>query len=300
MRRCLVGMLLAVLGIGAAYAAPPSPLQQVIQAAKTRALNGAWVDWPRIEREAMALQQASRDGNGTDAAIAYVLKALDDGHSFYIPPAVARAERSIPTPDGSTTTGTPDQNARTMERPPIAQASAKPDAHGYLRINGWRGAGAQIASATHQVRNALVAALAHGSCGLVLDVSGNTGGNMWPMMGGIAPLYDEGTIQRFDARVGQGQRIRIVGGVLHSNDSAFPNVPDLVSLPATPRHIALLLGKRTASSGEILALGFHAQSNVRSFGRPTAGKTSANSTVTLSNGGMASITTAALRDRNDI
>lgn len=71
-------------------------------------------------------------------------------------------------------------------------------------------------------------------------------------------------------------------------------------LAQAPRHIALVAGPRTASSGEILALGFKGQDNVRVFGRPTAGATTANRSFRLANGGLLALTTSRILDRNGL
>lgn len=277
--------LFSVLGApAAASGAQQDALQEVLEYTQARALHADRVDWVRVTGAAVELQQRHGGELGTDLAIAYVLRELGDGHSFYRPPA----DRRPPLPARSD---------KMPAKPEIAQVDTDGGRYPRLSINGWAGRGGEIAEATRRVRQAAVQAMATPRCGLVLDVSHNRGGNMWPMMGGIAPLYDEGMLEQFRARHGRGTQVRVVDGVLHSNAGPFPDVTGLPPLPHRPRYIALMLGKATASSGEILALGFRHQANVRSFGTPTAGKTSANSTLNLSNGGMAAITTAVLVDR---
>ena len=150
------------------------------------------------------------------------------------------------------------------------------------------------------VRNALNEALSHDACGLVIDVAANTGGNMWPMMGGIAPLYDEGSLQTFETREGRRNVVNVKDGVLRMNAQTKPAVAGIPPVLAAPSHIALIVGPRTASSAEILALGFRYQDNVRLFGQPTHGATTANSTHVLSNGAVLALTTARILDRRGV
>lgn len=116
------------------------------------------------------------------------------------------------------------------------------------------------------------------------------------MMGGIAPLYDDGVLETFQGRRDERQVVNVHAGLLRMGDSVFPRV-ELPELVRTPRRVAILLGSGTMSSGEILALGFKGQRNVRFFGQPTRGLTTANQTIRLANGGMVGLTTAYILDR---
>jgi C-terminal processing protease CtpA/Prc len=53
----------------------------------------------------------------------------------------------------------------------------------------------------------------------------------------------------------------------------------------------------TASSGEATAISFRGRANTRSFGSPTGGRSTANSTFTLSDGVRLLLTTATMVDR---
>ncbi|MCC7247798.1 MAG: hypothetical protein IT473_04160 [Lysobacter sp.] len=280
----LVGCAVAVLAADPASATDPV-VAQATALARDKALKAEAVDWATVEREAQALASAEPGEAGRTAAIRYVLKALGDGHSSYRPPqALPSAESPKPAPEKA--------------RRPIAE-SATGARFGRLIVNAWTGPSEAVPAATGVVRDALVQSLAVDRCGLIVDVSSNHGGNMWPMMGGIAPLYDEGTLETFENRAGMRQRVNVRGGVLHMNESAFPRLENLIPLAHKPAYVAIVLGRRTASSGEILALGFKGQRNVRFFGRPTAGATTANASLRLENGGLLALTTSWILDRGD-
>jgi carboxyl-terminal processing protease len=279
--------------------APMDPvLAEVIRHASTQALNATQVDWPATSAEAARRFAPSGDEKSRTDAIRYVLAQLRDGHSHYRPPLAAGRDGLARPGDRSGSAAVPGGGRWT--RPPIAEASRTRGGFGRLEIRAWTGHGAAIATATRKVRAELLEALSHDSCGVVIDVGANGGGNMWPMMGGIAPLYDDGLLLTFAARAVPSTRVKVRGGRLHLGDEAFPRVDDLPPLATRPRFIALVVGRRTASSGEILALGFRHQANVRVFGAATAGATTANSTFPLANGGLLALTTAQLQDRNGV
>lgn len=262
-------------------------LDSVIAAARTQGINGEAPDWPVVEREAYALLAKTPGEAGRTAAIRHVLAALDDGHSFYIPPAAASGAAHAPVPDGASAPLVP---------PPIAVAHDTVQHVGHLEINAWSGPRSAIPAATQQVRDALNLALADARCGLVIDVAKNSGGNMYPMMGGIAPLYDDGVLETFQGRGAERQVVNVHAGQLRVDDNVFPRA-ELAAAVRKPGHIAILLGPGTMSSGEILALGFKGQRNVRFFGRATHGATTANQSIPLENGGMVALTTARILDR---
>lgn len=261
-------------------------LQEVIVHARRHALNAPRVDWPRAEAEAHVLSREAGGEEGRLRAIHHVLRALGDRHSTYVPAARLAAAPA--------TAGSPAAPL------PIAESREPREGFGHLVIHAWSSPFDGVPEATLAVRHALNEALRHDACGLIIDVAGNHGGNMWPMMGGIAPLYDEGTLETFERRDGTRNAINVAEGVLRTNDKVSPDVPGLPAVAREPRFIAVVIGGRTASSGEILALGFRYQDNVRLFGTSTRGATTSNSTIPLSNGALLALTTSRILDRKGI
>ena len=253
---------------------------EVIEIAKASALNGALPDWAIVEQQASAMAKASPGEAGRTEAIRHVLAALRDVHSGYRPPMAQAGQVREPG----------------VHRP-IAEATVGDAGIGRLTINTWTGSQDALGDATRAVNRALKEAMVGDSCGLVSNVSSSTGGNMWPMMGGIAPLYDEGTLVFFEDRRNVRQVVSMQAGLLRMNGSAFPRV-ELEKTERRPSRIAVIVGPKTASSAEILALAFKGQSNVRLFGEETAGATTANRSIRLSNGGLVALTTARIRDRD--
>ncbi|QQP97908.1 S41 family peptidase [Lysobacter enzymogenes] len=290
---------LAFAGTAATAAETATPatgdadVDRTIEMARQRALNADRPDWPAVQARAAELVRAQPGEAGRTAAIRHVLASLRDGHSFYM-----SAEQLSARQSGAAAAGRGGAAGKGGPRPPIA--AAQPAVAGFprLSVNAWVGdSDAAMTDAALQVRRELSAALGGGACGLVVDLSANGGGNMWPMMGGLAPLYDEGLIEAYDNGRGRRTELIVKRGALYSGDTRLPDI-DLPPLPARPRYVAVILGARTASSGEITALGFKGQGNVRSFGAPTAGATSSNQSIRLPSGGLLALTTSRLVDRN--
>ncbi|HEY1034550.1 MAG TPA: S41 family peptidase [Pseudoxanthomonas sp.] len=282
----------ACLVFTASAHAADAVLDKVIALARTQALNGDQPDWPAVEREAYARLAATPGEDGRTAAIRFVLASLKERHSVYYPPRKASsASRGVGRPQPA--------SAVPATITPIAQAHTAEGAIDRLTINTWSdggGGAVPMAVAAQSVRSALNEVLSSTRCGVIVDIANNTGGNMWPMMSGIAPLYDEGTLEYFERRDDARKPIQRRGDAILYGDIA-PFFADLPALKRRPSHIAVILGPRTMSSGEILALGFKGQRNVRFFGRPTGGFTTSNNSYRLENGGLLALTTARILDR---
>ena len=118
---------------------------------------------------------------------------------------------------------------------------------------------------------------------VVLDLRGNTGGNMYPMIAGVNALLPDGTILKFRQRNGR-----------ESNLTAeyIARVHGVKRKTTISPQIAILTDGETASSGEALLICFRGLSNVRTFGSQTAGYVSANRTFYMGDGSMLVITTS--------
>lgn len=117
--------------------------------------------------------------------------------------------------------------------------------------------------------------------GVVVDLRENHGGNMYPMIAAVSPLIRDGIVLKFKST---GKHVRVepisLDFVLKSqhvsSDFTF-KISD--SIP-----IAIMTDEMTASSGEAALLTFRGMENVRTFGTPTAGYASANTSYVLSDG----------------
>lgn len=122
--------------------------------------------------------------------------------------------------------------------------------------------------------------------GVVLDLRGNRGGNMGPMISAVSPLLPDGIILRFKGRT-RTMPVSL-GNILKGAGIPEGSIRKLP--PSTP--VAILTDDMTGSSGEATLLCFRGMDNVRTFGTPTAGYASANIVKTLADGYRLLITTS--------
>lgn len=126
-----------------------------------------------------------------------------------------------------------------------------------------------------EIRNALCQLSPADLKGIIVDLRLNTGGDMYPMIGGLGPLFGNGLAGSFIANGKTVSSWRIddgnVNGLMLDN-KCFPN-KDI--------KIAVLIGGATASSGEATAISFIGKPNVKVIGENSAGYTSANMDIKI-------------------
>lgn len=123
--------------------------------------------------------------------------------------------------------------------------------------------------------------------GVIVDLRGNTGGNMYPMIASVSPLLPEGVVIQFKSRK-QTTPIPLEY-VTRSYQIASESIGKFPA--STP--IAVLTDENTGSSGEATLICFLGLDNVKTFGGPTAGYPSGNVTHTLADGYLFAITRSA-------
>jgi C-terminal processing protease CtpA/Prc len=125
--------------------------------------------------------------------------------------------------------------------------------------------------------------------GWLIDLRGNGGGNMWPMLAGIGAVLGEGDLGIFLSADGERVPWFYNAGKAGTRDSKgeveiaahVEKAP--FGLPDLP-WVAVLLDRSTASSGEAVAISFTGRPRERSFGEHTAGFSTSNERYPLSDG----------------
>lgn len=124
--------------------------------------------------------------------------------------------------------------------------------------------------------------------GVVLDLRGNTGGDMGPMATAVSSLLPDGELMYYHYR-SYDVPVTLKDGVISNagtgGKSLYPD--EKLKVP-----VAILTDDMTASSGEALTLCFRGLENTRTFGAPTAGYTSVNMLYNMYDGAQLYLTVA--------
>lgn len=137
-----------------------------------------------------------------------------------------------------------------------------------------------------------------GAASWIIDLRNNTGGNCWPMIAGLGPLLGEGVCGYF-VKPERSTSIRYERGIAFHNNAEICRVRNAVTLKAEERkNIVVLLGPKTSSAGEIVALAFKGMNNVRFMGEATAGFTTGNTTYKMLDGSVLVLSVCREADRH--
>ena len=117
--------------------------------------------------------------------------------------------------------------------------------------------------------------------GVIIDLRGNTGGNMYPMIAAIHRFLPDDNILRFKTRK----------FTMHVTKEMVLRNVGLATRPDLDCPVALLTDDKTASSGEATLLCFRGLEKARTFGAPTAGYASANAPYPMPDGSQLVLTT---------
>ena len=119
--------------------------------------------------------------------------------------------------------------------------------------------------------------------GVCIDLRGNHGGNMYPMIAAVHRFLPDDVFLKFKMR-------RRFQSVMPINKEFVAKVVGIDIEPRINCPVAILTDDATASSGEAVLLCFRGLDNARVFGSPTAGYASANESIIFYNGSILALT----------
>ncbi|NOT09266.1 MAG: hypothetical protein HOP28_13805 [Gemmatimonadales bacterium] len=226
------------------------------------------IPWQSVRDSAFLLAAGARTARDTYGAIQWALRRVNK-HSFL------------------------------QAAPPGAVSTLVDGRYGYIRVPQRGGPGVSLADSLHIAVGTLQDA---GACGWIVDLRGNGGGNMWPMLAGIGPLLGDTLVGQFGSGAGTERwyyRQGISGIVRPTGalDTVTRITTPAVELRRRDAPVAVLIDGGTGSSGEAMTIAFRGRPNSRSFGSSTAGFATVNRGARLSDGANMVVTIGYNADR---
>ncbi|WP_435079525.1 S41 family peptidase [Clavibacter michiganensis] len=262
---------------------PPSP-QRYADMAVDLMVDGLKADPARVAEvraEVDAQAARARTYAGTYPALSGAAKELGGEHSSLLGPADAAALFG----------DSPPVSAAAEPRPTVTTADGITTIVVPAIVGGDEASRQRYVDAGAQ---ALVAAVPATTRGWVVDLRGNHGGDIWPMLAAVSPLLDEGQVMSFDDADGSVP-VTVAGGAVAQGGDVMAT-SDAGRVPAG-LPIAVVADGMTVSSGEAVAIAFVEQAGVRSFGQPTYGFSTGNEPRTLPDGAIVNLTVTVDADR---
>ena len=288
---CVVATCITTPGL-AAVSSPmdaTAELHAAIEALKGHHLNREKINWPSVESHAGLMIADKTQPADAYPAIDYVLGQMGERHSFLRPALIAEALR----------TGKPLGNGQRVGETTLPLAGRYPNDILAINIPGHSGSQESDRTYATTLRSTLATARKIGICRVLIDLRWNGGGNMWPMLSGLAPLLGQEPYGYFSNSDGGETAWAISSGTTIGTSGAYgieqPNPDEAKALATAP--VAVLIGPGTGSSGEFTAIAFRGRPNTMFFGAPTAGFVTANGTYALPDGAQLFIAQSWSSDR---
>lgn len=294
LRRLALGLAASaglLLACGARAAPTPEAqayFDHALELLRTRHINSAEADWLAIEADARSAIANAQTTQDTYQAIRLVIERLGERHTFLSeqrPPAGASSPR---------------QESSAPPEVPMPVSRLLDGGIGFVAlptlntVMGAPGVGEQYRTV---LREDLRKIDESARCGWIVDLRNNGGGNMWPMLQGLDPLLGEGPFGRFVFATGDVMWRRTAANSIFPMPGDVDEGAPAFTLEHADAPLAVLIGPQTASSGEMVAIAFVGRDDVRTFGAPSAGFTTANTPVPLGDGAVLSITVSKVGDR---
>ena len=257
-------------------------LVRALDVVETHHVRRGQIDWESVRAETYQRSAGALTPAQTHAAILFLLARIGDHHSGLIEPELVKGLNQLTAADN-----------------PPPEGRFLPDRMGYLRIRSFVGTNeTAIRDEALNIQHAISDVDHFQPCGWIVDLRANGGGNMWPMLSGLAPLLGDGALGAFVSADGTSVTWSLADGHVRegrtTRAAAIPSYRLQTQFPP----VALLLGHATASSGEAVAVAFRGRPTTRSFGVRTGGHSTSNEQFPLSDGAVLNLSVSTFADRN--
>lgn len=254
-------------------------VDEVITLLQNNSVNKNKIDWAIFKKDVYKHARNSKSIIETYPSISYAVTKLNDSHSYFAP--------NIETDD------------IIEEKPlPILEDEIVPDNIGYIRIPFCIGSEDQSKNYINSIIEKISNQDNINLKGWIVDLRGNFGGNMWPMLVSVGPILGDGIVGYFIDADNKTSTWKYENGKAYLNSTIIEESPLVYSLKLPNPYVAILTNKETASSGEAITVCFKGRNKTKSFGTKTFGVSSGNKSHTLSDGSRINLTESIFADRN--
>ena len=285
---CLIGLLLlSVFSCNETEepriaAEPEAFLTEMLNIMEANSINRNTIDWTEFRSRVFESVGTAQTIDDAYPGVREALTLLGDNHSFFL------------KPEGGSIWG---RGTILCDAAPIFSFTV-PENIGYVKVSGFSGSREDGVPFADRIQESIRSQDSADLIGWIVDLRGNTGGNMWPMIAGIGPILGEGTSGYFvDPDDNQSAWGYSNGSSIISGNTVVRSSNPYELINPDPK-VAVLLDNDIASSGEAVAIAFVGRENTRSFGSPTCGLSTANASFSLSNDAQLFLTVSYMADRN--
>ena len=276
----------------------PQTYDPIVQRAQETSLYSEGIDWDTVNQKFVELTKDKESVEELKEGLQYLINSLGDKHAAF---RSAKDHSMLVWYTGKTSGH--DKRDGGFVNAVINDVNAQfsyqlmDNGIGYLKVVGI-GPGDMQAQAD-AIRDGLKALKSKQADKWILDLRYNGGGNMNPMMAGLAPLLGEGFVGgSVNLKNERLQEYNIDKGEF------FDRGLQVCEMTAEPEitsneKVAVLLSRYTTSSGELVAVAFKGRPNTRFIGEATSGYTTVNGYDKVTDDLIMLISQSVYIDRNN-
>lgn len=246
----------------------------IVLKAKETSLYADRVNWKEVNSEFKELIKGKENITDSKEGLQYLINSLGDKHGQFR----SVNDNSIIVSYNGKIEGIDNRDSDFINNV-INNISAKfsyrlfEDGIGYLKIVGI-GPG-DVKEQADFIRQGVINLKSKGVDKWIIDLRYNGGGNMEPMISGLAPLIGEGFIAGSINKQNEIREYTIENGQFSNYGRLVCEMNNLPKV-ASNEKVAVLLSRYTISSGELVAVAFKGRENTIFIGEETAGYTTGN------------------------
>lgn len=245
-------------------------IEEVISLLEDKSINRNQIDWKAFREDIYLHANNAQKVEDTYPSIYLAVSKLQDGHSYFAPKNFHDEEDLKPLP--------------------VLSDEVVPPKIGYIRIPFCMGDDSDKAKYINEITTKIIAQDNTNLKGWIVDLRGNFGGDMSPMLLAVRPILGEGVLGHF----------YYPDNTYHVWNYEESEHLNSYRLKVENPYVAVLTDSLTASSGEAVTIAFKGRAKSKSFGSGTYGVSTGNKSHTLSDGSRINLTENTFADRNKV
>ena len=254
-------------------------IDEVITLLQNNSINKNKINWDDFRNDVYSHAKGAKTIENTYPSITYAITKLEDKHSYFAANIVS-------------------QDTSDLAPLPILTDEIVPENIGYIRIGFCMGNDQQTKNYINSILEKIVKQDKTSLKGWIVDLRGNFGGNMWPMLVAVGPILGEGIVGYTVYPDNSFYSWNYKNGKMYDENGIWGESNNAYQLKSQHPYVAVLTDNVTASSGEAVTIAFKGRDKTKSFGTHTFGVSTSNRSYTLSDGSRINLTESVFADRN--
>lgn len=259
-------------------------LLEVVDIMKNFSVNKQSIDWDVFTNDVIKEAGNALTIEAAQPAIKKALTMLKDNHSF------------IQTSSSSFIF------AESSQKAPLNTdvIGLIPDNIGYIKVQGNFQSKQTQSEIAQAIQDEIKKVDKENLEGWIVDLRGNDGGNIWPMIAGLGPILGDGSLGYFINGEGTESPWSYSEGKAQLSGLAYASISNPYVLKKRNPKVAVLINRSVASAGELVAIAFKGRNNTKFFGSATFGQSTSNQRFSLTDESALYLLTSLVADRNKI